>query len=132
INDLTKHDLDSRSASFGKGQIAWMPRANFETRVIVSGERARDGDYALGDLGSIRATPFHVMRDFEGHTDRDITSVTALTRIDGSNVTWSTTTGIVRWKTFDSTDLDYSPLPLATRANDEKDLQWTDEFRLAS
>ena len=131
-NDLTGHDLDSRSASFGKGQVAWMPRVNFEMRAIVSGERARDGDYALGDLASIRLTPFHVMRDFEGHTDRDITTATVLTRMDGSRVSWSTTTGIVRWKTFDSTDLDYSPLPLATRDNDEKDLQWTEELRLAS
>jgi outer membrane receptor protein involved in Fe transport len=50
MNDLTGRDLDSRSAVFGKGQILWKPNARWEARAVVSAERARDGDYALGDL----------------------------------------------------------------------------------
>ena len=44
----------------------------------------------------------------------------------------STTTGFVKWKTEDSTDLDYSPLPLITRDNAEDDFQFTQEVRVAS
>ena len=132
INDLTGHDLDSRSATFGKGQFAWTPKKNFEMRAIVTSERARDGDYALADLTQLRQSPFHVQRDFEGRTDRDVNATTVLTRYEGSRVSWNTTTGIVRWTTTDVTDLDYSPYPIATRTDDEKDWQWTEEVRFAS
>src|SRR5262249_10977195 len=69
-NDVTGHDLDYRSASFGKAQLLWLPNSSWEARLIVSGERARDGDYGLNDLAALRANPFHSSRDFEGRTDR--------------------------------------------------------------
>jgi iron complex outermembrane receptor protein len=132
VNDVTGHDLDSRDATFGKAQVLWTPAANWEARVIVAGEHARDGDYALGDLAALRAHPYHVSRDFEGNTQRDIFSTTILARHVGPQVTVSSTTGFVRWKTSDATDLDYTPLPLVTRTNAEKDFQFTQEVRLAS
>src|SRR5262249_12593241 len=63
-NDFTGHDLDSRSAFFGKGQLLWTPTPAWRARVILSGEHARDGDYALMDLAALRANPFHAARDF--------------------------------------------------------------------
>ena len=131
-NDLTGHDVDSRSAFFGKGQLLWTPANVWEARLIVTGERARDGDYALKDLASLRQNPFHVARDFEGHTDRDVLATTVLTRREGARIAFSTTTGFVRWTTEDATDLDYTPLPLVTRDNKEKDFQFTQEVRFAS
>lgn len=132
INDVTGHALDSRSASFGKAQALWIPAPAWEARLIVQGERARDGDYALNDLGELRRNPFHVMRDYEGRTDRDIWSTTALLRREGRRVAFSATTGYVSWATRDLTDLDYTPLPLMTRDNAEQDRQFTQELRLAS
>ena len=79
-NDVTGHDLDFRSAVSGKGQVLWAPAANWEARVIMTGERARDGDYALNDLAALRARPFHAARDFEGFTHRDIVAPTVLVR----------------------------------------------------
>jgi len=38
----------------------------------------------------------------------------------------------VRWSSEDATDLDYTPLPLVTRTNNEKALQFTQEVRIAS
>ena len=116
----------------GKGQVLWAPAANWEARVILTGERARDGDYALNDLAALRARPFHAARDFEGFTRRDIVAPTVLVRHIGRRVDVSTTTGIVWWKTDDRTDLDYSPAPLITRQNAERDLQFTQEVRIAS
>ena len=52
MNDITGHDLDSRDATFGKAQLlldADEPVGG--ARSSYSGERARDGDYALNDLG---------------------------------------------------------------------------------
>ena len=131
-NDLTGNDLDYRSGLSGKGQILWTPSSVWETRLIVTGERARDGDYALSDLGGLRSNPFHTRRDFEGHTDRDLMATTVLTRRAGGRVNFSTTTGFVRWKTMDATDLDYTPQPLLRRDNSEESVQFTQEVRVAS
>ena len=98
----------------------------------MTGERARDGDFALNDLGGLRDNPFEVSRDFEGHTDRDIVATTLLTRRSGGRVALSTTTGRVRWKTQDVTDLDYTSLPLLRRDNTEESVQFTQEVHVAS
>lgn len=131
-NDVTGNDLDYRAATYGKAQLRWKPAPEWDTRLIVAGERARDGDYALNDLGALRQNPFHAARDFEGRTDRDLLSGTLLTRREGQRFAFSTTTGVVKWKTQDVTDLDYTPLSLVTRDNTENDLQFTQEVRVAS
>jgi iron complex outermembrane receptor protein len=131
-NDLTGNDLDYRDATSGKAQLLWTPVPNWETRFLFSAERARDGDYALSDLTGLRNDHHHTARDFEGNTDRDILSGTVLTRREGSRVVFSTTTGFVRWKTFDATDLDYSFFPAVRRENEEEAFQFTQEVRFAS
>ena len=131
-NDVTGNDLDSRSASYGKAQLWWVPTGEWEARVIITGERARDGDYALHDLAVLRQNPFHAARDFEGFTNRDVLATTIQTRREGQRFAFATTTGFVNWKTQDLTDLDYSPAPLIRRDNSEKDFQFTQEVRFAS
>jgi iron complex outermembrane receptor protein len=131
-NDVTGNDLDSRSAVFGKIQALWTPAPGWDVRGIFNGERARDGDYALFDLGALRANPYHVSHDFEGFTHRDLITPTLLVTRTGRAVDFASTTGWVWWKTEDRTDLDYTPFPLVTRNNNEKDLQFTQEFRFAS
>jgi iron complex outermembrane receptor protein len=132
VNDVTGHDLDSRGAFSGKGQLLWKPAPMWEARLIVSGERARDGDYALNDLAALRANPFHSSRDYEGYTNRDIFGTTIQAERTGASMRLTSTTGFVKWTAEDSTDLDYSPLPLITRDNAEEDFQFTQEVRLAS
>src|SRR5688572_23557560 len=131
VNDITGNDLDSREASYGKAQVLWTP-STWELRLIVTGERARDGDYALNDIGALRQNPFHAARDFEGETSRDVFGTTVLTRREGQKISFSSTTGFVNWKTQDLTDLDYTPFPFATRENTEDAFQFTQEVRLAS
>ena len=80
VNDVTGNDLDSRSAFSVKGQVLWTPDPNWEARVIVTGERARDGDYGLHDVAALRANPFHAARDFEGFADRDVFGTTIQVR----------------------------------------------------
>lgn len=132
VNRVTGHDLDSRDGRFAKAQLLLTPNANWQARVIYAHERNRDGDYALGDLGAIRATPFVVARNFEGFTNRDINATTLNLRGNGERVSIMSTTGFVKWTTEDETDLDYTPLALATRNNREEDFQFTQEVRLSS
>jgi iron complex outermembrane recepter protein len=131
-NDLTGKSLDSRSALFGKGQLLWKPNARWEARAMFTGERARDGDYALTDLAGLRARPFHASSNVDGYTHRDILAPTFQLAYAGSRIEFSTVTGVLKWKTADLTDLDYTAMPIITRANAEEDLQVTEEFRLAS
>jgi iron complex outermembrane receptor protein len=130
-NDATGHDLDSRSAIFGKGQLLWTPTTAWRARLILTGERARDGDYALMDLAALRANPFHAARDFEGFTTRDVVAPTVLVSHTGGTLEISTITGFEWWKTEDLTDLDYTVQPLITRRNNERDFQFTEEVRVA-
>jgi iron complex outermembrane receptor protein len=132
INDVTGHDLDSRSAAFGKGQLLWRPAARWEARALVTIERARDGDYALNDVGALRSNAFHASRTIEGHTHRDIVAPTIQVMHSGDRVDFSSVTGFLKWKTDDLTDLDYTALPLATRTNAEEDFQFTEEVRFSS
>jgi iron complex outermembrane recepter protein len=132
INTLTGNDLDSRSAVYSKTQVLWTPTAAWDVRGIVTTERARDGDYALNDLGELRANPFRAARDFEGFTRRDLVAPTLLVTRGGKTMDFAATTGFVWWKTDDLTDLDYTPLPLIRRANTEDSHQFTQEFRVAS
>lgn len=131
-NSVTGRTVDDRKATFGKAQLLWAPSHRWETRLILSGERSRDGDYALHDLASLRANPFIVARDFEGSQDRDVATGTLLVKRVGERFSASSTTGLVRWKTVDLTDLDYSPMSFITRDNTEEATQFTQEFRLAS
>ena len=132
VNDVTGNDIDSRSAFTGKAQLLFVPNANWEGRVIFTGERARDGDYSLNDVAALRANPFHAARDFEGFANRDIVGTTVLVRRAGGPVTFTSTTGFLNWKTQDVTDLDYTPRPIVTRDNTEEDFQFTQEVRFAS
>ena len=132
VNAITGNDLDFRDGTFAKAQFMVLPNANWETRFIYAHERNRDGDYALGDLDAIRLTPHRVARDFEGFTNRDINSATFNVRGTGQNFAITSNTGFVKWNTEDATDLDYSPLPLATRINEEADRQFTQEIRIGS
>jgi iron complex outermembrane recepter protein len=132
VNDLTGNDLDSRDGTFAKAQVLWTPAQNWEARVIYTHERDRDGDYALGDLDAIRQNPFHVSRNFEGFTNRDINGGTILLRGDGERVAFRSNTGFLKWTAEDDTDLDYSPAPFATHLNSEEDVQFTQEFRVTS
>jgi iron complex outermembrane receptor protein len=132
VNSVTGHDLDSRSSNFGKAQLLYTPSPRWETRVIASGERAEDGDYALNDLDQVRSNPFVAARDFEGYTHRDLFNTTVLNRYEATRFSVVSTTGFVNWDTDDQTDLDYTPVPLARRSNVEEAFQFTQEVRVAS
>lgn len=132
VNDVTGNDIDSRDAFSAKAQLMLIPNSNWEARVVVTGERARDGDYSLNDVAALRANPFHAARDFEGFTNRDIFGTTILARRTTGNVTFSSTTGFLNWKTQDVTDLDYTPFPIVNRDNTEDSFQFTQEARFAS
>jgi iron complex outermembrane recepter protein len=134
-NVATGADIDNREAVFGKGQLLFSPNENWEVRLILSGESANDGDYALGDLTAIRAHPHQVSRNTDGSTERDIFSATLLAGYSGGTFDFESISGLDWWETLDVTDIGYALTPLTpviNRQNDEKAVQFTQELRLSS
>lgn len=131
-NPMTGHDLDRREAYFGKAQLFWNLSKDWSLRAILAGERARDGDYRLNDLLSVRRDPFVTPRNVEGFTNRDVVAPTLLLSGKTGAMDVALASGAVWWKTFDATDLDYSPAPLVERENAEKGKQFTQEVRFSS
>jgi iron complex outermembrane receptor protein len=129
---VSETDVDYREGFGFKGQVLWTPNASFSTKLILSGERARDGDYALSDLALVEQFPFEVTRDYLGRTERDMFLTAMLSRYDTGRFSITNAFGFLDWKTFDTTDLDYTFLPLATRDNLEDAAQITDEVRILS
>lgn len=132
VNDATGRDVDFRSSQFGKVQLLLQPTEDLTLRLTVTGESAQDGDYGLNDLAALRLRPYHVNRDFEGFTDRDLILTSLDLRYNMGAVDFTSLTGYLNWNTVDATDLDYSPFPGITRRNEEAGDQFTQEFRFAS
>lgn len=138
VNDLTGRDLDGRTAGFGKAQLFFKATDRLRMRLILSSENDEDGDYALGDLGYIRANPNHVSRDFAGYNHRTVNSAVLISEYHGRAVDFSSITGGVWWRNHGLTDLDYQTASLANyglyaiRDNAETQHQFTQEFRFNS
>ena len=73
---------------------------------MFTGERARDGDYALNDLAALRANPYHTSRNIEGYTNRDILAPTFQVAYAGSRIEFTSVTGVLKWKTKAEDHLD--------------------------
>jgi iron complex outermembrane receptor protein len=129
---VSGNDVDYREGLGLKGQLLWTPNSSFSTRLILSSESARDGYYALSDLALVEQFPFEVTRDYLGRTERDMFQTAVLSRYDAGRFSLTNVFGFLDWKTFDSTDLDYTFLPLATRDNLEDAAQITNEIRVFS
>jgi iron complex outermembrane receptor protein len=138
-NDFNGNPADDRMDEFGKSQLLFKANDRLDFRFIVYGEHDRDGDYSLGDLGYIRASPDHTDYDFtDGFNHRDIAAGTLLADYNGDAVEFHSISGVVWWKNEGLTDLDYgvaSPnngLLYGIRDNTEEEHQFTQEFRFGS
>lgn len=143
-NTVTNSPIDNRDAWFGKTQFLWTPSKELEVRLIIAGERARDGDYGLNDLGQLRNNPRRSARDLLGYTSRDVFMPTLQIIYHANSFDFTSTTGFVWWRTEDLTDLDYSLIPTPggfldpvagsylTRLNNEEQTTWTQEFRFSN
>src|SRR5262249_6441010 len=106
-NDVTGNDVDRKEASFGKMQLWFAPTDQFDMTLRLNGERARDGDYPLGDLASIRARPWHVQHGFEGNSLRDVGAVSLTMNYYTEYATFTSISGFTDWRSQDITGIDY-------------------------
>ena len=131
-NDYTGGNLDNRKDEFGRAQIYLPNQGQWDFRLSVTAEQDRDGDYALNDLASIRANPYHVSHDYEGYNDRDLVQPVFTAQRHGDDVDFTSITAFQWWQTRSSTDLDYTPADLMRQNANARDYAGIEELRLAS
>ena len=112
VNDVTGNDIDSRSAFTGKAQLLLVPNADWEGRVIVTGERARDGDYSLNDVGGAPRQSVPRLARLRGlRQSRHLRHDDPGAARERSGRRSRARRGSSNWKTQDVTDLDYTSRP---------------------
>jgi len=131
-NDVTGHDLDDQQAWFGRAQFYLPNQGDWDFRLSVTGESDRDGDYALYDLASLRANPYHASHDYEGCNDRDLLQPAFTARRHGDHVEFTSITAFQWWRTHSRTDLDYTSLDLMRQRVDAISAAGIEELRLSS
>ncbi len=131
-NDITGNRLDSREAFFGGAQVLWPEQGQWSFRLSLNAESDRDGDYALTDLAGLRARPYHVAHDYEGSSDRDLAQPVFTATRKGDTADLTSITAFQWWHSHDLTDLDFSPLDLLRRDNEETQQAFIEELRLSS
>jgi len=132
INRVSGHDLDDREEEFGRVSLRWTPSADTEVIFTTLGERDRDGDFGLYDLGSLRHDDHRLRHDFEGFTNRDVLEPSLTLNHHFGDADLTSISSFVYWKIQEVTDLDETPLALFRRDNGEDQRYFTEELRLAS
>lgn len=128
LNGITGQDLDHRDASFGRLQLAWVPNWRWAMRWLMAGERARDGDFGLYDLESLRQRPLYVEHDFTGFTRRDVDFHAVHLSYHADAYSLRSITGYVPYRAHEQTDLDLSAADRLTRDNRRSGRQLTQEL----
>lgn len=131
-NDLTGNRLDNRESFFGGGQVYCPGEDPWSFRLSLTGEADRDGDYALSDLAGLRANPYHLSHDYEGHSDRDLLQPVFTAIRHGDQVDITSISAFQGWRSHDLTDLDTTAADLIRRDNREEQQGYIEELRLSS
>ena len=131
-NEATGNSVGNRDAWFGRAQIMWPEQGDWSIRFSISGETDRDGDYTLYDLSSIRAQPYHINRDYEGGSDRDILQPVLTLSFNGKDFDLTSISAFQWWQSDDRTDLDATAVDMIRRMNKEDQRAWIEEIRASS
>jgi iron complex outermembrane receptor protein len=131
-NRRTGDSPDGREALFGFAQLYWPGQQQWSFRLSLGGERDRDGDYVLKDLGSVRSRPDQVCHDYDGRSDRDLVQPVLTAERKGDWADFTSISAFQGWWSHDLTDLDMLPISLMRRDNEEMQQAWIEEMRLSS
>ncbi|HUR58244.1 MAG TPA: TonB-dependent receptor [Opitutaceae bacterium] len=130
-NTLIKRSADERRSVVGRGALYWKPAADLQLRFGAQFEKISDDAVRLSSLFS--PDPYTVASNVNGQTrsDRHQFSFQAKQSFD-----WGTliaTTSRQFWNVNPaSSDLDFSPLPIARSSIVQSEKLWTQEVRLES
>lgn len=132
-NDLTGDTVDDREELSGRTKLRWMPTDSLDVILGFSGDRIRDGSYALGHLELVREKPRHVSHDFtDGYSDSDQTQENLQIVYDAPWFTITSITGMLQYSIDSKNDQDFTPDDLAFNDYKLETDQFTQEIRFSS
>lgn len=130
-NSFLKRAADDRSAIAGRGALHWRATDTLQLRVGFMAEKAEDDATRLTSLFS--PDRFQVASNLNGETVVDRRQLSFHAR---QTFPWGTATAITSWQRFEldpaTTDLDLSPLSLASSRVLQSEGLYTQEFRFES
>lgn len=131
-NILNGSQVDDRDTFAGRAQVVYRPGDHLEIGIQYHGERNRDGGFTLYDLASMRANPHQLAYDFEGETERTISSPSLTVRHQREAISFHVVVSQQDWDATDRSDLDFSPLDFLRRDVREEQQARYAEIRVAS
>lgn len=132
-NDLSGETVDFREGFSGRAKLRWMPSDSLDITLGVSGDRIRDGSYAIGPLEEIRENPYHVRHNFtDGYSDADQTREDLRVVYKTPGFTITSITGLLQHSLESMNDQDFTPNDFALNDYKKDTDQITQELRFSS
>lgn len=132
-NDLTGDTVDDREGLSGRAKLRWIPSDALDITLGISGDRIRDGSYAIGPLEEIRENPYHVRHDFtDGYSDADQTREDLRVVYKTPGFTVTSITGLLQHSLESMNDQDFTPNDFALNDYKKDTDQITQELRFSS
>lgn len=132
-NDLTGDTVDDREGLSGRAKLHWMPSDSLDITLGISGDRIRDGSYAIGPLEEIRENPYHVRHDFTGgysNADQTREDLRVVYKTPGFTVT--SITGLLQHSLESMNDQDFTANDFFINDYKKDTDQMTQELRFSS
>lgn len=131
-NDFTGNRVDERDGLFGRARMLWNPTRDSELELAVFGEHARDGGFALGEIGALEADPHHIDQDFEGLANRDVLAPSLVYRRLGETLDFTSVSAWQTWDVLELSDFDFSPIDGVRRRAEQEQQYVYQELRLGT
>ncbi len=132
-NDFTGELVDDRRAFSGRAQLALDLDDSSSLRFSLTGQKAEDGGFGLGELGSLRDDPHRINQDFEGETSRDSLQPSVVYAWAEGGRSFTSISAFTAMDVTETSDFDFSFIDgLRRRTEEEQDvfyqeLRWSDE-----
>ncbi len=131
-NDFTGNRIDERNSVFGRGQLVFTPNDRDAFRLVLYGEGADDGPFALNDIRALRQRPHRVNQDFEGENTRDLYSSSLVWDHLTDHALMTNALSFVAWDVDETTDFDFTPIDGIRRHTEESQNYLNHEIHLSS
>lgn len=131
-NDFTGNRVDERDGLFGRGRMLWNLASDAELEFSVFAERARDGGFALGEIGALEADPHHIAQDYEGLANRDVLAPSLVFRRLGESLDFVSVSAWQTWDVLELSDFDFSPIDGVRRRAEQEQQYVYQELRLGT
>ncbi len=132
-NVLTGEAVDFREGLSGRAKLRWMPADSLDITLGISGDRIRDGSYAIGPLDQIRNDPYNVSHDFpDGYSNSDQTRQDLRIVYKAPGFTVTSITGLLQHSLESMNDQDFTPMDFFYNDYKKDTDQMTQELQFSS